>query len=154
MENEELDLDLNLDQEAENIKRNNYQLRLKDLSEKQKAALKERDEVAQAKAEIEAREQAVIKERDFYKDFSKSSEKYPGATEYQEQILEKVKSGYTVEDATVSVLNAEGKLTARTAPRESPAGGSATNALKGDGNKELGEMNKDEKRAELMKILG
>ncbi len=155
MADEELDLDLDLGNEDQNIKNNKVERRIKDLSEKVKLTSEERDELASAKAKAEAERDSLSKERDFFKDFSTSASKYPGATEYQDKILEKVKLGYTVEDATVSVLNAEGKFspTAAESSRESPAGGSATNSMKGDGDKTLAEMTQAEKRAVLEKEL-
>jgi hypothetical protein len=150
---EDLDLDLNLDNEEQNINNNRAQKRFTDLSEKVKLTAQERDDLAKAKAEADVKAEKAEKERDFYKDFSTSSAKYPGATDYQDKILEKVKSGYTVEDATVSVLNAEGKLTTPQAPRESPAGGSATNSMKGEGEKTIAEMTQAERRAILEKEL-
>ena len=152
---EEEELHLELDTQEENLKRNNYQNRLKDLSEKNKLTIKERDELAEAKAKVEAERETLAKERDFFKDFSATSAKYPNATEYQDAILEKVKGGYTVEDATISILAKEGKFQPAIAsiPRENPAGGSATNTLKGDGEKGIGEMTQAERRAKLEKDL-
>ena len=150
------ELDLDLDNEDENIKNNKVERRIKDLSEKVKLTSEERDELAQAKVKAEEERDIANKERDFFKDFSTSASKYQGATEYQDKIWEKVKLGYTVEDATVSVLNAEGKFTptAQESSKESPAGGSATNSMKGDGDKTVSEMTQAEKREELRKQLG
>src|SRR6185295_10830987 len=104
--NEELDK-IEKDTE-ENLKVKN---RFEQLSEKVILTSKERDELAKAKADLEAQNSSIAKERDFYKDFSVNISKYPNASEYQDKILEKVKAGYSTEDAMVSVLAKEGKLT-------------------------------------------
>ena len=100
-EENELNLDLdNLEAQAdEKLKVKN---RFVKLSEKVATTSKERDDaLAKAKAEADDRVN-VEKERDFYKDFSANVSKYPQASEYQEQILEKVKGGYSTEDAMVA----------------------------------------------------
>lgn len=119
--------------------------RFKDLSEKVETTAKERDE-ATAKAD------AAQKEVEFYKGFSKISSKYEGAADYQDKILEKVNSGYDLEDATVSVLAKAGKLNASQAQRSSPAGGSASTAIKAGDEKPVGEMTVTEKRAALLEL--
>ncbi len=96
--------------------------------------------------EAEAKAQASEKEVSFYKDFSGSMSKYPQANEYQDEIKGKVMSGYSVEDATVAVLAREGKLQPQAPQRQSPAGGSASNQIQSGGNKQLGEMTRDERR--------
>lgn len=136
-------LDLNNESDIEAGRQNN---RFKDLSDKVKTTAKERDDAAMLAKESESKRLEAEKERDFFKDFSTASSKYQGAAEYQDQILEKVKAGYDVEDAMVSVLAKEGKLTAPIMPKDSPAGGSATTALKGDGEKSVYEMDQAERR--------
>lgn len=116
--------------------------RFKDLSEKVELTAKERDE-ATAKA------LAAEKEVEFYKGFSKVSSKYEGAADYQDKILEKVNSGYDLEDATISVLAKAGKLQNAPVQRQSPAGGSASTAIQAGDDKPLGEMTRAEKRAAL-----
>lgn len=148
MENEELNLDLdNLEVQAEEkLKVKN---RFEKLSEKVILTSKERDELAKVKQELEAKNSDISKERDFYKDFSTNISKYPAAAEYQEKILEKVKVGYSTEDAMVAVLAKEGKLNAEPiqAPTPQFEGGSATTAISGD--KSLSEMTATEKLAAL-----
>lgn len=142
------ELELDLSQEEQAI--NKTQERITNLSSKVKDTAKERDE---AKAAAEAAEQARIaaeKERDFFKDFSGLTSKYSAAGEYQSQILEKVKAGYSVEDATVAVLNKEGKLTASPAPQGPAAGGSATTATLETGGKTVAEMSREERRSALL----
>lgn len=146
---ESLELDLDLG-EDENIN-NRSQERIKNLSSKVKEAAGERDA---AKAAAEAAETGRLdaeKKLSFLESFSDVSTKHPGATEYREAIQEKVLSGYTVEDATVAVLAAEGKYTppAVEVPAENVAGGSAPIQLTGE-NKTVAEMSQEERRAQLV----
>lgn len=122
--------------------------RYEQLSEKVITTSKERDEAqVKAKAETERAELAT-KERDFYKDFSANVSKYPNASAYQDKILEKVKSGYSTEDAMVSVLAKEGKLSSPGAPYIPNAeGGSAPTNL--EGPKSIEDMSRDEKWSAL-----
>jgi hypothetical protein len=149
---DELNLD-DLDDIQDNTeKRLKVKNRIEKLSEKVILTSKEKDELTQAKAKLEADNQTLIKERDFFKDFSASATKYPNASEYQNKIWEKVKAGYTTEDAMVSVLNAEGKLTP--APIQAPdvqvEGGSAPTTI--EGNKTLDKMTADEKLQALSEL--
>ena len=144
----ELNLDLdNLEVQAEEkLKVKN---RFEKLSEKVAVTSKERDEaLAKVQTEAEAKLNAE-KERDFYKDFSANVSKYPSASEYQDKILEKVKSGYSTEDAMVSVLNKEGKLTFTPPEQKKPQaeGGSAPTTFSGD--KSLSDMTPTEKLSAL-----
>lgn len=147
-----LEFDLDKLEEDINIK-NKVEKRFRDLSEKVKVTAEERDALLKAKQELEMERDNISKERDFYSKFSDSTAKYTGAHEYKEKILEKVRAGYDVEDATVAVLAREGKLNAQVAQvaeRDTVAGGSATTAMKGDANKSLSEMTKEEKRQALL----
>jgi len=149
------ELDIDLDSLEREVDINNkVERRIKDLSEKVRLTSTERDELAQAKQALESEKQVLSKERDFYASFTDSTAKYPGAHEFKDKIREKVMAGYDVEDATVAVLAKEGKLSsAESAPvveKSNPAGGSATTALKGTGQKSIGEMSRDEMRQALM----
>jgi hypothetical protein len=143
--------DLELDLEDENITRDKK--RLESLSNKVKETSTERDE---AKAAAEAAEQAKLqaeKERDFFSGFSDTVTKYPQASEHKDAIKEKVLSGYSVEDATVAVLHAEGKFapTVEQTPQAgAAAGGSAPTALPDTGTKSVAEMDQSERRALLV----
>lgn len=117
--------------------------RFKDLADKVKTTAEERDALKVSDA-------AKAKEIEFYKGFSKVSSKYEGATDYQDKILEKVNSGYDLEDATISVLAKAGKLTNTPVQRESPTGGSATTNMNQGGDKTIAEMTRAEKREALM----
>lgn len=139
--------DLNLDnlevQAEEKLKVKN---RFQTLSDKVVETSKERDDaLARASAETEARQKAE-KDAEFYKDFSVNISKYPNASEYQDKILEKVRGGYSTEDAMVSVLAKEGKLNVpEPAQRPVPqaAGGSASTSM--EGGKTLENMSAAEK---------
>ena len=151
MENEDLNLDLdNLEVQAEEkLKVKN---RFEKLSEKVITTSRERDEaLAKVQTEADAKLNAE-KERDFYKDFSANVSKYPNASEYQDKFLEKVRVGYTTEDAMVAVLAKEGKLTSEAPQVSSPQveGGSAATQMGGE--KTLETMTADEKFAALTEI--
>lgn len=126
--------------------------RFKDLSDKVKTTAEERDAEKLKAEKAEADKNAAKKDVEFYKNFNTTASKHPGATDYQDQIKEKVDAGYELEDATVSVLAREGKLTNSSVQRDSPAGGSAATAMKSGGEKELSEMTRDEKRAALEEV--
>lgn len=129
--------------------------RLKNLSEKVKLTAEERDEKERLLQEEAGKREQAEKDVEFYKNFNTLADKFPGASEYQDQIREKVLAGYDAEDAAVSILNKEGKLPGMTqAPiSDSPAGGSATTTLS-TGEKNVSEMTQDERRAELSKLSG
>lgn len=152
MTDAELDIDLQ-DEGEEKI--NKAEKRIKDLSEKVKLTSQERDEMIKAKEALATEKQALEKERDFFKGFSTLASKYQAAAEYQDKIMDKVMSGYDVEDATVAILAKEGKLTmpAAVSPvNESPVGGSATNTVKTGGEKPLSEMTQAERKAALQQV--
>lgn len=118
--------------------------RLESLSSKVKETAQERDAATAAQA-------AAEKERDFYKGFSTIATKYQAAAEFQDKILEKVNAGYDIEDATVSVLNKEGKLSAPPAAAPGPAaGGSAMVNIPDGGTKSLADMTQADRRAALI----
>ena len=136
----------------ENITKNKVEERITSLSNKVKTTAEERDVATKAKAEAEAKAIEMEKERDFYASFSDSATKYPGAIEYKDQIKEKVLAGYSVEDATVSVLNREGKFQPQPVniERDIVAGGSSVNKITQQSSKSLNEMTRDEKRQALI----
>lgn len=145
---EELELEL----EDSNI--NKTEERIKNLSTKVRDTASERDE-AKAKADTEAQARlAAEKERDFFKNLSTLTGKFPAASEFSNDIWDKVKAGYSEEDAAVAVLNAKGKLmpqTIESAPLESAGGGSAVVNLP-NGEPSLETMTREEKRQALMDI--
>jgi hypothetical protein len=149
--------DINLDELDENINNNNrVEQRLRSLTEKVKLTEKERDEKDALLKAKEIELDSATKEKDFYSKFSDSTTKYPGAGAFKDKIREKVMAGYDVEDATVAVLAKEGKLGTSTpvVEKETVAGGSATTAMSGEGEKSISEMTRDEKRAALTENQG
>lgn len=148
-----MDNELNLDLDAiqSNVEQN---LQTKDrfakLTEKGLEAEKAKLE-AQAQAK-EASERAEKAEKDatFYKSFSQVSSKHPGATEYQDQIKERVDRGMDAEEAAVAVLYKEGKLGQPAQPAPNVAGGSSQTNLGDGGTKSVSEMSQTEKMEALM----
>ena len=148
---DELNLDLDTVQsETEN------KLQVKDrfakLTEKGLEAEKKAQEAeARAKAEAERAEKAE-KDLNFFKNFSQISSKHPGATDYQDQIKERVDRGYDPEEAVLAVLAKEGKLTSQPAPQARPnvEGGSAQTNLGEGGTKSVSEMSQTEKMEALL----
>lgn len=138
--------------EGDRFINNKVEERIKDLSQKVKLTAQERDELKGLNQQLSSEKENLSKEVDFYKNFSSSTGKYPGAAEHVDDIRAKVLAGYDVEDATVAVLARAGKLSGSTpAPeREIRAGGSATNLPPSGGTKNLRDMSREEKRAALM----
>lgn len=130
---------------------NKTEVRIKNLSSKVREASTERDDAKKLAEEAEARALAAEKKVEFLGSFTEVSGKYQGATEYRDAIEAKVQAGYSVEDATVSVLNAEGKLTApvQTVQPVTAGGGSAATLIPST-DKTVGEMNQAERREALM----
>lgn len=119
----------------------------------QRTTLTQEREEAVAKAAAEAERAALLeKERDFFASFADMTGKYPSASEFKDQIKEKVMAGYTAEDATVAVLNAQGKLMPSAPVESAPmqaAGGSAATVIT-DAAKPVGEMTQAERRQQLV----
>ena len=139
----------NDDSEAEKKPRMDQRIE-KALSEKAKA--EEDAEKANKTAEKHKLEaETAKKDLEFFRNFNTVSTKYEGAAEFQDQIKEKVSAGYDLEDATVAVLNKQGRFVPpppTPQPKESPAGGSAiTNLSKG--SKSVSDMSQEERRAIL-----
>lgn len=147
---DEMNLDLD-NIEAQTEEKLKVKNRFQQLSEKVILTSKERDELAESKKVLEGEKESIAKERDFYKDFSANVSKYPNASEYQDKILEKVKAGYSTEDAMVAVLAKEGKLEIPSQqipqPEMQVEGGSAPTFT--EGAKTLQNMTPEEKLAAL-----
>lgn len=124
--------------------------RIKDLSGKVKSEAEGRETERIGRESAEAKTLEVERERDFYSGFADVVSTNPQAKDHKDDILAKVKSGYTVEDATFAVLGKAGKLGTPVVESQPIAGGSATNSLSQAGTKALGEMTRDEKRAAIM----
>lgn len=125
---------------------NKVEQRINELSDKVKLTAQERDELAKTKSQLESEKAAVEKERDFSNAFIDAISQYPQARDHKDEIKAKVLSGYTMEDATVSVLAKAGKFSPE---RPSPAGGSAT-ITPSPTPKSPSEMNRDELRQALV----
>jgi len=152
----DLDLDLDSLDEAKPQVDNTNKLveRIRKLSEKVGKTQGEKDELAKLNEKLGKANADITTERDFYAAFTDVAAKYPGATEYKEVILEKVKSGYSVDDAAIATLAKEGKLPPLPAPApENPAGGSSPTQLETGGEKTIDEMTTEEKRAKLVEAL-
>lgn len=145
---DELNLDDSGDTKVENP-------RIKQLSDKVKTTSEERDTEARLRQEAEAKAQSAEKERDFYASFADTTSQYPQAKDFKDDIKAKVLSGYTVEDATVSVLAKNGKLTTSVVREGTAAGGSATTHIPNDtGEKTVSEMSPEERKKAVHEIFG
>lgn len=135
-----------IDQPSESEKR------IKQLSEKVRITSEERDEKDRLLAEKGTENTEIARERDFYQGFSDVVATNPAAKDHKDEILSKVKSGYTVEDATFAVLGKAGKLnqTVERVDTQHIAGGSAGITPPQGGNKSVNEMSRDEKRQALI----
>lgn len=148
MADETLDLET-IDQDIENS--NKVEKRIKDLSEKVRTTSEERDAGKRNLEESLAKNAELQRERDFYAGFADVLSVNPMAKDHRDEILTKVKGGYTVEDATYAVLGKAGKLGQPKIEVENPAGGAAaaTQPITG-GQKSVSELSHDEKRAKLL----
>lgn len=148
---DELDLELEGSQEEIISRKDN---RIKNLSDKVKTTSEERDAKAKALEEAEAKATAAQKEADFFKNFNTVSQKFQGASEYQDKIREKAALGLSVEEATTLVMATEGKYVAP-APvveRQSAAGGSASTGIADSAEKKPKEMTQAERLSQLQEI--
>ena len=144
----ELDLE-QLDNDIE--KENKVEKRIKDLSEKVRLTAEERDAGNLQLEEATSKTNNLQRERDFYASFSDVVSTNPAAKDHKEDILAKVKGGYSVEDATYAVLGKAGKLGQSQPVVESPIGGSAAVNQPITGvQKSVSEMSRDEKRVKLL----
>lgn len=149
-DDKDLDLDLG-DDESAIINRKDK--KIKSLSDKFEISEKEKADIIKAKEEAEAKATASTKDAEFYKGFNTISSKYEGASEYQDQIREKVLAGYDLEDATVAVLNKEGKFTpVPQVEQRQPiaAGGSASTSMNLGAEKAPNQYTRAELKSALM----
>src|SRR3990167_4121655 len=148
MTDEILDLE-QLDNQIE--RENKIEKRIKDLSEKVKLTADERDAEKRRTEEETTKSNNLQKEVEFLNSFGDQLTKYPDASSYRDKIKEKVLKGYSVEDATVSTLASEGKLTPKEVRIDNVAGGSAAvNQPVSGGEKSISEMTREEKRNALL----
>ncbi len=139
--------DLNLDELEKDINNKNaVEERFRNLANSRNEAQAKAEAETKARQDAEAKLAALEKETQFLNSFSDSLTKFPGAAEYKDKIKEKFSSGYSLEDAAVAILHAEGKLNPQqpVVNRESPAGGSATNQITQPQNKSIQEMGRDD----------
>ena len=148
MPEETLDLE-QLDNEIEST--NKVEKRIKDLSEKVRLAAEERDAVKAQVVEEANKSSNLQKEVEFLNSFGDQLSKHPEASPFRDKIKEKVLKGYSVEDATISTLASEGKLTQKEVQIDNVAGGSAAvNQPITGGQKTVLQMTRDEKRNALL----
>lgn len=147
------DEDFSLEKIDEEIDKNNrVEKRIKDLSEKVKLASEERDEKEKLLAQERAEKEALTKERDFLTSFGDAISKYPKASQFRDEIKQKVLKGYSVEDATVATLASKGEFAPPSQPKlDNPAGGAAAISQPiAEGDKTVAHMTRDEKRQKLI----
>lgn len=130
--------------------------RFQQLANDKRTLSQEKELEVKARTDAEAKATLAEKNLEFYKTFSSLSAKHPEATNYQEQILERVNKGYDPEEATLAVLAKEGKLGNQTqfqpAPRTPTAeGGSAITNVSIE-NKSVDELSMDEKLTQLREM--
>src|SRR3990167_7550129 len=132
-------------------KENKVEKRIKDLSEKVRLTAEERDAERHKLEDFTSKNSELQRERDFYASFSDVVSNNPAAKDHKDDILAKVKGGYSVEDATFAVLGKAGKLGQPQPVVESPIGGSAAvNQPITGGSKGISEMTREEKRNALL----
>ena len=144
---DELDLETLEDSNEEHV----IDKRIKSLSEKVRLTAEERDAEKKKFTEESAKAGSLQKEVEFLNSFGDQLGKYPEASSYRDKIKEKVLRGYSIEDATVSTLSSEGKLTPKEVRVDNVAGGSAAvNQPVSGGEKPISEMTREEKRNALL----
>ena len=105
---DENELDLNLDEldriEANADSKLQVKNRFQSLANKVRDEAKQKEDAIKAKEAAEQKTAEMEREMQFLDKFSEVSNKYPNATAYRDQIKEKVKSGYDLEDAALAIL--------------------------------------------------
>ena len=150
MTDETLDLE-QLDNEIEGESK--VEKRIKDLSGKVRLTADERDAEKRRADEEAAKASGLQKEVEFLNSFGDQLSKYPDASSFKDKIKEKVLKGYSVEDATISTLASEGKLSPKepVVDTSNVAGGSAAvNQPITGGQRKFSEMSREEKRSKLL----
>ncbi len=154
MENNELDLNLDLDQiESNSEQKLQVKNRFQQLSDKVKTEAQEKDKALAEVERLKAEKEQSDKKAQFMETFSSLSAKHPEATNYREQILERVNKGYDPEEATLAVLAKEGKLGQMSQPvvRQQVEGGSAMTQMS-ETDKSNKDMSSDEKLIALLEM--
>jgi len=124
--------------------------RISQLSGEVKQVAEEREAAQKAADEAKAAAEEASRERDFYAGFADIVADNPAAKDHKDDILTKVKSGYTVQDATFAVLGAAGKIGTPVSEPEVIAGGSATTTPPSTVTKTVKEMDVSELRNALV----
>lgn|SRR3990167_313353 len=141
-----MDNELNLDTIEQDINsKNAVEERVRNSISAKKEAEAKAEASEKARQEAEAKLVSMEKETSFLNSFSDVTAKFPTASEYKDKIKEKVMSGYSVDDATVAILHAEGKLTSSPVQSGNVAGGSAPNQITNQANKTVKEMSSSER---------
>jgi len=120
--------------------------RITQLSDKVKTEAELRQKAEADKAEAERR-------ATFAEGFVDVLAANPAAKDHKDEIKDKVLKGYSIEDATYAVLGKAGKLGQAPVVQPQVAGGSATNAMPQNAQKEIKDMSLSEKRSQLEKDL-
>ena len=144
MDNQEIDK-----VEAEITNKNAVEERVRKAISDKKEAEAKFEQAEKARLEYEAKLSAMEKQTKFLEDFSTVTTKFPTASEFKDKIRDKVASGYSVDDATVAVLHAEGKLSSSPVQSGNVAGGSAPNQITNSPQKTVKEMASTERWAAL-----
>lgn len=124
--------------------------RIKELSDKVELTAKERDEKDALLKQQQEKATALERDNQFLTQFSDIVASNPQAKEHKDAILEKVRVGYTAEDATIAVLAKAGQYTPPTVERAPVAGGSAATTISTPGGKTVAEMTQQERKQALM----
>lgn len=138
--------DLNLDTiEKEITNKNAVEDRMRNLKQREVDALRKVEEESKAKQEALDKLATLEKDTSFLNTFTDITAKFPTASEFKDKIKEKVNAGYSVDDATVAVLVAEGKYTPPVARAENVSGGSAPNQITNQSTKTVTDMSGSER---------
>lgn len=119
--------------------------RIKQLSNKTKAAEEGKAAADLARQDAESKAQVAERKVAFLEGFSDIVSENPAAKEFKAEMEEKVLSGMSIEDAKFVVLGKAGKLN-QPVRADSPAGGSATTTVTQKTDKSPKEMNSEELR--------
>lgn len=131
------------------------QQRITQLSGKVKTETEAKEKALAEKAEAEKKAADAERKAAFLDGFSDILAENPAAKEFKADMEAKVMSGMSLEDAKFAVLGKAGKLGQPQVETMSPAGGSASTAVIGSsGEKSIGEMTQEERRAALMEREG
>lgn len=142
--------EINLDELEKDItNKNAVEERMRKLHADKKLAEESAAAAQKAKEETDAKLAQMEKDNKFFSGFSDTLSKNPQAAEYKDKIKEKFAAGYSMEDAVITTLHAEGKLSSQPGMKESPIGGSAINNVAGSPQKAVSEMSREDKLAGL-----